>query len=84
MKEIMSMFGHNPIMGAILSVGQIIVGYVVKDNMPSEIALPQIYMQLFQLGAWVGAICVAVVTVLGWLKTNTTILDNWKWLKEKK
>lgn len=76
--------GHHPVVGSFLSVGQIILAYIIKGNIEAEIELPAIIMQVFQIGAWVGAICVAVVTILGWLKTNTTLLDKWKWLKEKK
>lgn len=79
-KEMTINLGHHPVMGALLSIGQIVAAYLVAFN----VELPIIIMQLFQLLAWMGATGVALLTMIGWVRTNTTLLDNWKWLKEKK
>jgi len=76
--------GHYPLLGGLLSVMQIVIAYVIKTDPGAMLIVPPFIMQLIQIGAWFGAMAVALVTVLGWLKTNTTLLDKWKWLKEKK
>jgi hypothetical protein len=79
-KDITVILGHHPIMGAILSISQIAAAYFIAFN----VELPLILMQLCQIAAWLGATGVAVLTILGWFRNNTTLLDKWKWLKEKK
>jgi hypothetical protein len=83
-KEIIMSLGHYPMVGGFLSILQIVIAHVIKADPTVVVMVPPVLMQIMQIGAWLGAIGVAIVTILGWLKNNTNVLDNWKWMKEKK
>lgn len=74
--------GHHPYLGAGLSIVQLIAGIVmlVVDNS----GISPLIMDLFQLGAWTGAMLVAGFTIFGVLKTHTILLDKIKWIKKHK
>ena len=67
MSNLENTLGHYPVIGGLVSIGQLCLGYLIQHT----IELPPIVMQLFQIGAWFGAMVVSFVTVIGWLKTNT-------------
>jgi len=48
------------------------------------ISIPVWLMDLFQMGAWTGAMLVAAATIFGVLKTHTILFDNIKWIKKVK
>jgi hypothetical protein len=80
--DITNSLGHHPYLGAGLSIGQLMAGLIMLvvdhgSNIPGWI------MDLFQMGAWTGAMLVAAATIFGVIKTHTTFLDKIKWIKKK-
>jgi len=77
MKDIITSLGAHPFIGSIISGIHIATGYVVGY----VVEIPPALIQLVQMAAWVGGIGVSVITIIGWLKKNTTFVDHWKFLK---
>lgn len=73
----MTSLGAHPLIGSVISIGHFVAGYVIGF----ALEIPPAVMQLVQLCVWVGGISVSAITVLGWLKKNTTLIDHWKFLK---
>jgi hypothetical protein len=46
------------------------------------IDIPPVVMQLVQLCVWMGGIAVSFITVVGWLKNNTNLIDHWQIFKK--
>ncbi len=65
----MSYLSSHPYIGLTLSVLQA-AGGTALSHVP-ETKIPEIYMQLFQIGAWIGAMAVAAVTVVGFIMKVT-------------
>lgn len=80
--DITNSLGHHPYLGAGLSIGQLIAGIIMIVVDSSGIS--PLVKDLFQLGAWTGAMLVAGFTIFGVIKTHTTLLDNFKWIKKNK
>lgn len=81
-EEIKVMLGNYPMVGAVLSIGQVLLGYFIGGNIQLSLELPLIVMQIAQWGAWMGAFGVSTLTIVFTLKKNTKLLDNWKFMKK--
>lgn len=55
--------GQYPIIGMVISLFQITIGYAIET-----LEIPLIIMQLFQLGAWFSAMAIGVFTVRAYIK----------------
>lgn len=80
--EITNSLGHHPYLGAGLSIGQLVAGLLML--IIDGAGVNPIIKDLFQIGAWTGAMLVAGFTIFGVVKTHTTFLDKYKWIKKNK
>jgi hypothetical protein len=78
MKDMVITLGHHPIIGGAISGIHIALGYLIGFM----IDIPPVVMQLVQLCVWMGGIAVSFVTVVGWLKNNTNLIDHWQIFKK--
>ena len=62
-------FEHHPVLGFIVSIVHIVTGMFL-GVIQSDIQIPTIIMQLFQLGAWSVGICAGIATIYGVYKTH--------------
>jgi len=75
-----SMLGQHPFIGAWVAGTQVFIGRF----MIAEMMVVPLVKDVLQCLAWIGAISVSVLTVIGWLKTNTRLLDKCKIFKNEK
>ncbi len=76
-QSLQDMLGHYPVVGALVSIFQLFAGILIGAS-----GISPVVKDLFQIGAWAGAIGVSALTVIGLLKKHTTLLDKWKFLKK--
>ena len=66
MSNIEQALGDYPLLGGLISIGQLALGYIIQHT----IEMPLIVMQLFQMAAWGGAAVAGFITAIGYYKQN--------------
>lgn len=79
-KDTENMLGQHPFIGAWVAATQVFIG----KFMIAEMMIVPFVKDVLQMLAWIGAISVSIVTVIGWLKTNTRLFDKCKIFKNEK
>lgn len=79
-KDTEDMLGQHPFIGAWFASAQVFIGRF----MISEMMVAPFIKDVLQSLAWIGAISVSILTVIGWLKTNTRLFDKCKIFKDEK
>jgi hypothetical protein len=71
MSNFENQLGNHPILGLLMSCSAVVLGTVLDTvNALQNTHIPPFIIESFQILSYVGAICIAIVTVHSWYKKN--------------